>query len=157
VWRKVAFPAAIFAALSIGHAAAQQAAQVDLRRWAFTLSGVRYHILLPRRATVTSDLDRFSASMSDRLVRQLHLRPAPSDLQGRYGRLERLTNGAVVRYDIEHYGGGGSGGPEAALLGMVEIGTRRLAVACFDQNEIARPDPEGCLQFLRYLELGEDK
>lgn len=151
------FPRCDSASLTMGNAAAQQAAQANLRRWDFSLNGVRYQILLPQRATVASDADRFSASMSDRLVRQLHLRPAPSDIDGRYARVERLTSGVVVRYNIDHAVGGGSGGPEAALQGIVEIGTHRLAVACFDQNEVARPDPEGCLQFLRYLKLDEDK
>jgi hypothetical protein len=129
----------------------------DLRRWDITLANVRYHILLPQHATVTTRADRFSASLSKRLVRQLHLTPAPRGVAAAYARAERLSNGAVLRYNVDYDVGGGSGGTEGLIEGALEIGTHVLAVTCHDQREISAPRPEWCLQYLRYLTLQQGR
>ena len=82
----------------------------DLRRWDFTLDGVRYRIWLPQRATLMSGSDGFSVSLSQRLAHQLHLRPAPAGSNASYAHVEKLSGGAVLRYNIDRDVGGGSGG-----------------------------------------------
>jgi hypothetical protein len=100
--------------------------------------------------------DRFSVSMSSRLTRQLHLRPAPRGSEGKYAHVEKLSNGAVLSYNIDRDVSGssaGSGGTEGQLEGVLRIGTRTLAVTCSDQDELFAPKPEWCLQFLRELRI----
>jgi Tse3 toxin immunity protein Tsi3 len=155
---RIAVAVVALALLVVARATAQGVADPGgLRRWEFLLEGVRYHMLLPQRATATSDGDRFSVSMSERLVRQLHLRPAPGGRGQEYARVEKLSNGAILRYSIERHAGGGSGGPEAELQGILEVGTRLLAVSCLDQDEFTTPRPEWCLQFLGYLRTDRDR
>src|SRR5262245_15492239 len=88
--------AAIAIVLSFVLAARVEAQDVahpsDLRRWDFTLEGVRYRILLPQRATLMSRSDGFSVSMSSRLMRQLHLRPAPRGSDAKYAHVEKLSS-----------------------------------------------------------------
>ena len=131
----------------------ESAAPRDLRRWDFTLDGVRYRILLPQRATPMSRSDGFSVSLSQRLAHQLHLRPAPAGSNGSYARVEKLSGGAVLRYNIDRDVGAGSGGTEGRLEGVLQIGTRTLAVTCSDQDELFAPRPEWCLRFLRELRI----
>jgi hypothetical protein len=150
---RIALVPVVVGFLMADRAAAQGPAAADLRRWDFALDGVRYRIRLPRRAVVTSEADRFSVSMSERLIRQFHLRPAPPVSGGTYARWEELSNGTVVRYSVERPAGGGSGGPEASLKGELVLGTRRLAVTCHDQRELPAPDPTWCFRFLRYLRI----
>lgn len=125
----------------------------DLRRWDFTLDGVHYRILLPQRATRMIGNDRFSVSLSARQMRQLHLQPAPRGSDGKYADVEKLSNGAVLRYNIDRDVGAGSGGTEGRLEGVLHIGTRTLAVTCSDQDELFAPRPEWCLRFLRELRI----
>jgi len=144
--------------LSAARVRAQSAAHPsELRRWDLTLENVRYHILLPQHATVAARADRFSASLSGRLMRQLHLGPAPRGVGAAYARTERLSNGAVLRYNVDHDVGGGSGGTEGVVEGRLEIGAQVLAVTCHDQREIPAPRPEWCLQYLRYLTLRQGR
>lgn len=96
-------------------------------------------------------VDGFSVSLSQRLMRQLHLRPASRVSNERYVRVEKLSSGTVLRYNVDYDVGGGSGGTEAVLEGVLELGTRILAVTCLDQDELSTPRPEWCLDFLRHL------
>jgi hypothetical protein len=125
----------------------------DLRHWDFTLDGVRYRMLLPERATLMSRSDGFSVSLSSRLMRQLHIRPAPRAGAARHAHAEKLSGGTVLRYNIDRDVGGGSGGTEGRLEGVLQIGTRTLAVTCHDQDEVSPPRPEWCLPFLRDLRI----
>jgi hypothetical protein len=135
-------------------AEAQEAADPsELRRWDFMLDGVRYRILLPQRATRMSGSDRFSVSLSSRLMRQLHLWPAPDSGARTYANVQELSDGIVVRYNIDRDVGGGSGGTEGQLEGVLQIGASTLAVTCLDQDEFRAPRPEWCLQFLRELRI----
>lgn len=132
----------------------------DLRRWDFTLDGAHYRILLPPRATRMIGNDHFSVSLSTRLVRQLHLGPAPRGSDRKYANVEKLSNGAIVSYHIDQDVSGssaGSGGTEGRLEGVLQVGARTLAVTCLDQDEFLAPRPEWCLQFLRHLSVGEDR
>jgi hypothetical protein len=90
-------------------------------------------------------------------MRQLHLEPAPRSVGAAYARTERLSNGAVLRYNVDYDVGGGSGGTEGVIEGTLEIGTQVLAVTCHDQREISAPRPEWCLQYLRYLTLRQGR
>lgn len=149
---RIAVTAVVLGFLLADRAAAQGAADPpDLRRWDFTLDSVRYQMLLPQRATAMRRGNGFSVSLSQRLMRQLHLRPASRVSHGRYARVEKLSSGAVLRYNVDYDVGGGSGGTEAVLEGVLEIGTHVLAVTCLDQDELATPRPEWCLEFLRHL------
>jgi hypothetical protein len=140
--------------LVAAHGVAQTPADPhDLRRWEFTLDGVRYRIWLPQRATQVSRSEGFGVSLSHRLNRQLHLRPAPPGGDRTYAHIEKLSDGAVLRYNVVRDVGGGSGGTEGLLEGVLRIGTRSLAVACSDQDELFAPRPEWCLQFLRQLRI----
>jgi hypothetical protein len=152
VSRSIAPIAVALSFLVAAHGVAQTPADPrDLRRWDFTLDGVRYRIWLPQRATLMSGSDGFSVSLSQRLAHQLHLRPAPAGSNASYAHVEKLSGGAVLRYNIDRDVGGGSGGTEGRLEGVLRIGTRILAVTCSDQDELFAPRPEWCLQFLREL------
>lgn len=152
--RSIAPIAIALSFLVAAHGVAQTPADPrDLRRWDFTLDGARYRILLPQRATLMSRSDGFSVSLSQRLAHQLHLRPAPAGSNGSYAHVEKLSNGAVLRYNIDRDVGAGSGGTEGRLEGVLQIGARTLAVTCSDQDELFAPKPEWCLQFLRELRI----
>jgi hypothetical protein len=152
---RIAFTAVVVLSfLLAARAGGQNAADPpDLRRWEFALDGVRYRMLLPQRATRMIQSDGFSVSLSQRLAHQLHLRPAPAGSNGSYAHAEKLSGGAVLRYNIDRDVGSGSGGTEGRLEGVLRIGTRTLAVTCSDQDELFAPRPEWCLQFLRELRI----
>jgi hypothetical protein len=143
VLSRIAIAAVVLSFLVAARLQAQDGADPrDLGRLDFTLEGVHYRILLPRRATRMVGSDRLSVSMSSRLMRQLHLRPARRGSDGKYAHVEKLSNGAVLSYNIDRDVSGssaGSGGTEGRLEGVLWIGTRTLAVTCSDQDELFAP------------------
>jgi hypothetical protein len=65
---------------------------------------------------------------------------------------ERFADDNGIRY-YRSVGCGGSGGVEAALVGLWDIGDRRLVISCIAQQEPSfgedGPDPLWCLELLR--------
>jgi hypothetical protein len=154
VLRSIAVTAVVFGFLLADRAGAQGLADPpDLRRWEFSLENTRYQIMLPGHATAMRRVDGFSVSLSQRLMRQLHIRPAPRGGDTTHAHTENLGDGAVLRYNIDRDVGAGSGGTEGRLDGVLQIGTRTLAVTCSDQDELSTPRPEWCLPFLRELRI----
>jgi hypothetical protein len=151
--------AAIAAALALlaAPAWAQSAPEpAGLEQRTFTLEKVCYRILLPKGAITMSRIDGFSALQSPRLMRRLHLAPARR-IDGRsFAHVKRLRSSAVLRYKVDYNIGEGSFGTAAALEGVLEIGTRVVAVTCSDNDDLYTPRPDWCLAFLHHLEANQD-
>jgi hypothetical protein len=69
-----------------------------------------------------------------------------------YARQATLSNGARVRFNINHDIGAGSGGTEGELKGQLEFDGKVFVLTCRDQGENGN-NPEWCLHYLRYLEV----
>jgi len=86
----------------------------------------------------------------------LELCPASSSVQGPFASRATLTNGARVRYTIDHDIGGGSGGTEGELKGRLDVDGTALALTCRDQGELGN-NPSWCLQYLGYLKVKKSR
>jgi len=128
-----------------------------LERADFMLGDVRYHILLPRGTRVQLPRGQvhsvtFWHPQSTRLLRNFTLGAALGESDARYAGTGTLSNGAVLRYNIDDDYGGGSGGAEAELKGRLEMGARALAVTCHDQSEW-HLQPDWCVPYLHHLRI----
>ncbi len=69
-------------------------------------------------------------------------------------RFVTLRSGATLRYELYPDLGGGSGGTESALAGLLAFPAGpTLRVACHDQRELPPPDPRWCVPYLHHLAL----
>jgi len=122
----------------------------------FRLADIRYQILVPPGAPVRlpNEQIKFIEIGYPRQTRSLRLfRIGPlAESQVNYAWSMTLISGAVLEYNIVRLDGGGSGGPEAELVGRLQIGARTLSVMCHDQREgFDSPDPEWCVPYLHHL------
>ena len=127
-----------------------------LKPFDFMLGDVAYRILLPRHATLMgrAGSDRFHVSLSTRMMRQLRVSLALGEQAKTYPDMRTLPNGAVLRYEIIPPSEGitGSGGPESALQGWLQIGEHMLAITCLDQASWpGAPSPGWCIDYLHHL------
>lgn len=65
-------------------------------------------------------------------------------------RTVKLNHGGLLHYSVERSMGGGSGGTEGRLLGVIRYDDLRLSVECADQDEPG-PKPEWCVPYLHHL------
>lgn len=128
--------------------------ETELERIEFWLADVRYHILVPRRSrlaqTNTPGCAKIWHPLSTRSMIFLELCSAPAGTMGPYARQATLSNGARVRYSVDHDIGGGSGGTEGELKGEIDLDGRVLALTCRDQGEW-RNNPDWCVHYLGHL------
>jgi hypothetical protein len=127
----------------------------DLVSKDFVLGAVPLAIALPA-ATVTRMRDAntvdFNTTPGRRIERRLSLTLAARLPDAAYAHTKRLRNGGVVAYSVSTEAGGGSGGREAHLSGVLEMPGLMLQVTCSDQSEDA-PQPDWCLPLLDHLAI----
>lgn len=114
-----------------------------------------YAMRVPKGSLIRADAASGAIEVrppSTRLVRFFVVRPREGTALSPSKRYEVLANRARVAYVINEEIGGGSGGPEAELVGELNLadGTM-LVVRCHDQSELSlRPD--WCLPYLGTIE-----
>ena len=118
---------------------------------AFKLDREYFVILLPATTTMSNLVGQvaFDLTKGRRLQRSLHFATAVGNDTG-YSHQLQMASDSVLQFQIKDNTGGGSGGPIAELTGIMQIGTRRLAVTCTDQDEWSR-EPDWCLPYLNFL------
>ena len=123
-----------------------------LERTVFTIDGVSFALLLPKRAVVRATDDALTVYGHTRLQRNIYLKKAHDGSPGSYNRKATLKNGRQLDYRINGDVGSGSGGTIAKLTGRLEIDSHILAVECTDQRE-GYPEADWCLPYLGSLEI----
>jgi hypothetical protein len=126
-----------------------------LQAQSFELGGVRYAILLPKNVTVQLPHGRINhvemRYPSPRQIRLFRLAPDSGGTRT-YARSETLSNGAVLRYNLDTATSSGSGEPEQELTGRLELGDWALAVMCHDQHPTPSPY-RVCVPYLHHLRI----
>lgn len=115
---------------------------------------------LPKQSTadIGGGVVRITTNPGRRQVRDLTLAIAGKPEAG-LGHARHLASGFRLDYRVDEDAGGGSGGAEATLVGVIDLGpaaTQRLAVTCGDQSEFT-PDPTWCLELLERVTLFDGK
>jgi hypothetical protein len=139
---------------------AQPSANEALERIAFALGDVRYHIAMPKGSKL-HDPHRPGCieiwhPRSVRLMKFLELCAPARPAAATYRSHSTLSNGARVRYEVDHDIGSGMGGTEGELKGQLELEGRVLGLTCRDQSEW-KTSPGWCLHYLRSLEVADRK
>ena len=121
----------------------------------FVLDDVRFRVLVP--AGSRSDTDnpacvRIWHPRATRAMTFLELCSAARAAPDGFARRATLSNRARVRFSIDHDIGGGSGGTEGELKGVLELDGRTLALTCRDQGEGSN-NPGWCLDYLQHLSV----
>jgi Tse3 toxin immunity protein Tsi3 len=124
----------------------------------FDLADVHYRVSVPKWSRL-GHINRPGCIKiwhlrATRLMTFLELCSALGDMPSTFTKQATLTNGAHVRYTVDHDIGGGSGGTEGELKGRLDLDGRVLVLTCRDQGEGGN-SPDWCLQYLGYLEFKE--
>jgi Type six secretion immunity 3 domain len=124
----------------------------------FELGDVPYRILVPESSRLSRAGNSGCVTIwhprATRLMTFLELCPAFSDIPSTFAEQATLTNGAHVRYTVDHDIGSGMGGTEGELKGRLDLDGRVLVLTCRDQGKGGN-SPDWCLRYLGYLEVKE--
>lgn len=119
------------------------------------ISGNNYRMLLPIGSAIESDAARGSVMIrpkpKGRLMRFLSIAPLAGATVPPPTDNTTLANGLTVSYALDEEIGGGSGGPEAELIGETLLDPQTpLMIVCHDQQE-GGANAEWCLEPLGTL------
>ena len=99
--------------------------ETDLERIEFALEDVYYRILVPRGSRLSPISEpgciRIWHPLATRSMTFLELCSSSSAETITFGSRAVLTNGASIRYSVDHDIGGGSGGTEGELKGQLDL------------------------------------
>ena len=129
-----------------------------LQRADFTVDGVSYEIVLPQGGTAR--LKNVGIEIWDqhttRRIRMFSFGPPSGEIDEKYAFSKTISNGAILRYNLDRDVGGGMGGTEGELKGRLEIATHVIAVTCRDQSK-GFVEPEWCVPYLHHLILSSNR